>query len=135
VGNDFRYWGKEKYKQLMFSSEYFYNNEIIIKILRIFLCIKPNFGWCHHLIDKRWVGQQLGKSQLMIDHACFHSWGLGAENSILVTTERFMGSNQIITSYADGKPGLEPAHRAGSRRCFVCKMGIPQSPIQLERSM
>ncbi|MGB5158415.1 hypothetical protein [Desulfobacterium sp. N47] len=78
-----------------------------------------------------WVGQQPGKSPLMINYTCFHSWSLGTENPILAATERFMGPDQIITSHTDGKFGLEPVHRAGDRRCFACKMGIPQSPIQI----
>jgi len=67
----------------------------------------------------------------MVRHACCHSRGLGPEDPILATAERFVGPDQIVAGHADSKLGFQPAHRTGHSRCLARQMGIPQPPVQI----
>jgi len=60
-----------------------------------------------------------------------HGWRHRPKNTILATTERLVGADEIVTGNADGELGLEPSHRSGSSRCFPCKMGVPKTPVQI----
>ena len=51
----------------------------------------------------RWVGQQFREHPPMIRHVCRHGRGFGPEYPILVTTERLVGTNQIVAGHADGE--------------------------------
>lgn len=42
-----------------------------------------------------------------------------------------MGPDKIITSHADVKFGIQPAHRTGNRMRLAGKVGVPPPPVQI----
>ena len=67
----------------------------------------------------------------MICYFRSHSWRHSSENTILTTTLRLVRSDEIVAGNADGKLCFEPSYRSGSRRCLACKMGVPETPVQI----
>jgi len=82
-------------------------------------------------LTKCWVCQQLRKRPPMIRQVCCHSRGSVSEDPILTAAKRFVGTDQIIAGHADGKLGLQPAHRTGDGWRLTCKVGIPQPPVKV----